>query len=54
MGISSKPQRHKREKREEVSGMTALIAAKPEKRSALLRLPHKIYFILDFAKMKVW
>ena len=34
--------------------MTALIAAKPAKRSALLRLPHKIYFILDFAKMKVW
>ena len=51
MGISSKPPRRKREKRE-VSGMTALIAAKPAKRSALLRLPHRIYFILDFAKMK--
>ena len=34
--------------------MTALIAAKPEKGSALLRLPHKIYFILDFTKMKIW
>ena len=49
MGISSKPPKGKREKRE-VSGMTALIAAKPAKRSALLRLPHRIYFILDFAK----
>ena len=34
--------------------MRALIAAKPAKGSALLRLPHKSYFILDFAKMKVW
>ena len=51
MGISSKPPRRKREKRE-VSGMTALIAAKPAKRSALLRLPHRIYFILDLLKWR--
>ena len=36
------------------TAVAALMAAKPAKRSTLLRLPHKIYFILDFAKMNVW
>ena len=36
------------------TAVAALIAAKPAKVSSLLRLPHKIYFILDFAKMKAW
>ena len=53
MGISSKPPRRRREKRE-VSGMTVLIVARPAKRSALLHLPYRIYFNLDFAKIKVW
>ena len=46
-----------RHKREEVSGTDSsdsTDSSEASKRSALLCLPHNIYFLLDFAKTQVW